>query len=317
MMFRTGNPALRNRAFGGSAQSWNDLEAQGRYSDDTQARAAARAGNAKHMTLQGTVNKCAFTLGICILTALVGWNISISSVGEGFAFNMGANSAATWGGMLIGFVLCLVGCFNPKTTPVVAPLYAAAEGFFVGGISAFYAYFINNPGVSGEPYGMAQHGSIVTAGSNGQTFQMIAQSLNTELIFNSVLLTFGIFGGLLAAYSLKLIRPNRLFYNVIITGTIGVCFYGLIAMVASFFGSYSLLSVYDPNNHGGFALGFSILIVLLASGNLVLDFDVMNNGVRNRAPKYMEWYGSMALLVSLVWLYISILRLLAILQRRD
>jgi uncharacterized YccA/Bax inhibitor family protein len=88
-------------------------------------------------------------------------------------------------------------------------------------------------------------------------------------------------------------------------------------MGASFFGSYSLISVYDPNNNGLFALGFSALIVALASANLVLDFDIINNGIKNRAPKYMEWYGSLALLVSLVWLYISILRLLAILQRRN
>jgi uncharacterized YccA/Bax inhibitor family protein len=130
-----------------------------------------------------------------------------------------------------------------------------------------------------------------------------------------MLLTFGILGGLLVGYSTKVLRPGPVFRNIVITGTIGVCCYGLIAVIAAMFGSFSLASVYSPSNGGLISIGFSLLLVGLASGNLVLDFEFINQGVRNQAPRHMEWYGAFGLLVSLVWLYLEVLRLLAKLRR--
>jgi uncharacterized YccA/Bax inhibitor family protein len=142
-------------------------------------------------------------------------------------------------------------------------------------------------------------------------------ALNTEMVFNAALLTFGILGGLLTGYSVGVIRPGPWFRNAVVAGTIGVCLYGLVAMVASFFGSFSLASVYDPTNGGMISIGFSLLVVGLASANLVLDFESIEMGAKHRAPRYMEWYGAFGLMVTLVWLYLEILRLLGKLRSND
>lgn len=275
-MFRTSNPALGRNPVYGQAQSWEDLESQGR------AEPAPRAASEpKQMTLQGTVNKTFFLLALCVTTALLGFN----GITSGAAWAM----PAMWGGAIGGFVLVLVSVFRPQFSPVTAPLYSLSEGFFVGGISGWYA----------------------------QAFAEESGLLNTALIFNAVLLTFGIAGGLLTAYSMRLIRPGRTFYSATIAATFGLVIYGLVAMVAGLAGADSLWSVYDPNNGGLVSIGFSLFVVLIASANLVLDFDLINNGVKARAPRYMEWYSGMALMITLVWLYIEVLRLLAKLQSRE
>lgn len=282
-MFRTGNPALNNPAFGAS-QSWGDLESQGRYAGES---GASKVIDRTAMTINGTVTKTGLVVAICAASAMGAWTL----IGDNNALMM----PFLFGGMIGGLILALVTVFKPNFSPVTAPLYAIAEGGFVGAISMLYATrFATQP----------------DEGTEGMV-------LNTELIFNAALLTFGIAGGVLAAYATRLIRPNKTFYNVVIAGTMGVVLYGLVAMVMTFFGSFSLASVYDPNNGGLLAIGFSGLVVLLASANLVLDYDIVNNGVKNRAPKYMEWYGGFTILVTLVWLYISLLRLLAQLQSRD
>lgn len=284
-MFRTSNPAFRNEAFQ-PAQTWGDLERDGRIDRAPEARGpqapAARATAApKSMTIQGTVNKTFFLLALCIVTSVFTWN--------GFVAGATWVMPAMFGGLIGGLILAMIGIFAPKTTPVTAPLYATAEGFFLGGISAFYA----------------------------SRFATEEGMLNTALIFNAILLTFGITGGLLTAYSMRLIRPNRTFYNITITATFGIVIYALIAMVTGFLGNDSLWSVYDPSNGGLLSIGFSLFVVALASANLILDFDIINNGVKARAPRYMEWFGAMGIMITLVWLYIEVLRLLAKLQSRD
>ena len=310
-MFRSGNPTLNNSAFQ-SAQSWTDLEAQGRFSEETRAAAATKAGNASHFTIQGAVNKTALAIAICAVTAVFAWNLSLTGDEDGGFAVTGIGWGVTFGGMIVGLVLGLIIAFVPKAAPFLTPLYAIAEGFFVGGISAVYALMVPTESERVGDASLDSGGLILAQASSGN----FTDQLNHELVINAVLLTFGIAGGLLAAYSFKLIRPNRMFYNITLVGTLGVVMYGVIAMVASLFGSYSMASVYDPNNGGLLAIGFSLLVVGLASMNLVLDFDMITNAARNRAPKYMEWYGAFGVLVTLVWLYISLLRLLAQLQAR-
>lgn len=307
-MFRSGNPTLNNPAFQ-SAQSWTDLEAQGRFSPETRAAAGAKAGKVPYFTIQGAVNKTALAIAICVVAAITTWNLCI---GDGTNHTLGWG--LTIGGALIGMILGFIIAFFPRSAPFLTVLYAVAEGLFVGGISAVYALWAGNRqgGAEFETSSLSETGGLVLAQSGGQALQP-----NTELVINAVLLTFGIAGGLLAAYTFRLIRPNRMFYNITLVGTLGVALYGLVAIIASMFGSYSLASVYDPNNGGLIAIGFSLLVVGLASMNLVLDFDMISNAARNRAPKYMEWYGAFGVLVTLVWLYISLLRLLAQLQSRD
>ena len=275
-MFRTSNPTLRNPYFSGTGgQAAADVALLG----GMQRGVSGAPARVNHMTMQGTVNKTAFLLALCVASALGGWTL----VGNNPALLMPMWLVGSIGGL----VLVLIACFKPTTSPIVAPLYAIAQGGFVGGISWVFAKSFAKPG----------------------------GAMNTDLVFNAALLTFGILGGLLAAYSFRLIRPNKLFYNVVITGTIGAALYGLIAMVFGMFGNFSLASVYDPNNGGMVSVGFSVLLVVLASANLVLDFDQIEMGVRNQAPRHMEWFGGMSLLVTLVWLYIEVLRLLAKLRR--
>lgn len=286
-MFRSSNPAFtHNQAFT-PAQSWDDLESQGRGTGFPQMEKVVRPAAPGTMTIQGTVNKTFFLLALAVTTAVFTWAQFVSP--DPMVNPRALLLVGLFGGLIAG----LVCCFAPRTAPITAPIYALLEGCFLGGISAYYAMrFAPQP----------------TAGGSGI-------ALNTAMVFNAMLLTFGICGGLLIGYTTRLIRPGPIFKNIVITGTLGVCVYALIAMVAAMFGSFSLASVYDPSNGGMISVGFSLLLVALASGNLVLDFQFIHDGVRNRAPRHMEWYGAYGLMVTLVWLYIEVLRLLAKLRR--
>lgn len=288
-MFRTSNPAFtRNSAFS-PAQTWDDLESQGRAGDMPGQAKPVRAASPTTMTVQGTVNKTFFLLALAVTTAVFAWTQALS------AEPIVPVGLLMFGGAIGGLIVGMICCFAPKTAPITAPLYALLEGLFLGGISAYYAQrFGGNP----------------TPQAGGA-----AMSLNTGLIFNAMLLTFGILGGLLVGYTTKIIRPGPIFRNVVMAGTLGVCIYFVIAMVAGMFGSFSLASVYSPSNGGMVSIGFSLLLVALAAGNLVLDFEFIHEGVRNGAPRRMEWYGAFGLMVSLVWLYLEVLRLLAKLRR--
>jgi len=293
-MFRTSNPAWRNDAFQ-PAQTWSDLDRQGRThtvpgaSAEAEAVASARSAQRERsgtMTVQGVVNKTSFLLFLCVCTALVAWNITTS------ADPIVSPRLLVWGGFIGGFITGLVCIFAPKSTPITAPIYALFEGFAVGGISALYAMHF---------------------AERSQTDGSI--QLNTNLIFNAALITFGILGGMLLGYKVGIIRSGPVFRRVVITGIIGAICYGIVAWIATMFGSFSLASVYDPTNGGLISIGFSVLMVGLASATLVLDFDIVEVGVANRAPRYYEWYAGFALLMSLVWLYLEVLRLLAKLRR--
>jgi len=285
-MFRTSNPALRNPVFS-ATQTWDDYES--RYGSAGGASApdstAGPVDASRHvMTINGTVTRTFFLLTMCTATSV----FSYTKVLDG-----GMNPlVAMVGGGLVGFIAAMICSFAPRSSPFAAPVYALSEGFFLGSLSALYAMQFATPGDAGEP-----------------------AALNQALVFNAFLLTFGVAGGVLAAYATKLVRPNRTFYNIVIAGTLGLVLYIPIAFIAALCGAPGLLSVYDPANGGLISIGFSLLAVGLASANLVLDFDLVNNAVKNRADKRYEWYAGFAILVTLVWLYVEMLRLLAKLRR--
>lgn len=182
-----------------------------------------------------------------------------------------------FGGMIGGLVFSLVTIFKKEWAPVTTPVHAALEGLFLGGVSAIYE---------------ARYEGIVV---------------------NAVGLTFGTLAALLAAYSSGLIKPSENFKLGIVAATGGIGLVYLVSMLLGFFGTQV------PLIHGSgiVGIGFSLFVVLIAALNLVLDFDFIETGAAQRAPKYMEWYGAFGLLVTLVWLYLEILRLLAKLQGRD
>ena len=182
-----------------------------------------------------------------------------------------------WGGAIGGLVLALITVFKKTWSPVTAPLYALVEGFFLGAISAVYN---------------AQFGGIV---------------------MQAVMLTFGILFALLFAYRSGLIKATENFKLGVVAATGGIALVYLASIALGFFG-IKIPLIHESSLVG---IGFSLFVVVIASLNLVLDFDFIETGVEQGAPKYMEWYGAFGLMVTLVWLYLELLRLLSKLQSRD
>jgi uncharacterized YccA/Bax inhibitor family protein len=185
--------------------------------------------------------------------------------------------AAPWmmGGLLGGFIVALVTIFKKDWAAVTAPLYAILEGLALGGISA------------------------------------ILETRYKGIVFMAVMLTFGTLAAMLFAYRTGIIRASENFKLGVVAATGGIALYYLVSMVMGFFGmSAPLISSATP-----LGIGFSLFVVVIAALNLVLDFDFIEQGAANGAPKYMEWYAAFGLMVTLVWLYLEILRLLSKLNR--
>ena len=180
------------------------------------------------------------------------------------------------GGAIGGFVMALITIFKKTWAPFTVPIYAILEGLFLGGISRFFEDRF--PGIASQ----------------------------------AIILTLGILGALLLAYKSKLIKPTENFKLGIAAATGGIFLIYMINIIMGFFGS----GIPMIHESGMIGIGFSVFVVIIASLNLVLDFDFIEQGVEQGAPKYMEWYGAFGLLVTLIWLYLEILRLLAKLQSR-
>lgn len=180
-------------------------------------------------------------------------------------------------GLLGGFVLAMVTIFKQAWAPVTAPLYALAEGLALGGISAMFE--LRYPG----------------------------------LPMQAVALTFGTLAVMLLAYRSGVIKVTDKLRLGIIAATGGIALFYIVELVLGFFGIHFGL----VNGSGAIGIGFSLLVVGVAALNLVLDFDVIERAARFGAPKYMEWYGAFSLMVTLVWLYLEMLRLLSKTRSRN
>ncbi|MBV8254287.1 MAG: Bax inhibitor-1/YccA family protein [Chitinophaga sp.] len=193
-------------------------------------------------------------------------------------FTMGTGNAFPLmiGGAIGGFILALIIIFKKEWAGYLAPAYALAEGLFLGAISAVYN---------------AQSGGIV---------------------MQAVGLTFGTFIAMLILYRAGIIRATERFKSIIITATAGIAIFYLIAIVLRMF-HIQMPLIYDS---GMIGIGFSLVVVAIAALNLILDFDMIEQGAAQGAPKYFEWYASFGLMVTLVWLYLEILRLLSKLNKR-
>ncbi|MFN8250531.1 MAG: Bax inhibitor-1/YccA family protein [Ferruginibacter sp.] len=224
------------------------------------------------MTVKGTLQKFGFLFLMTMGTAFYSWK----EAAEG-----GNVGPLILGGAIGGLVIAIVLIFKKEWSPYLAPLYALAEGLFVGAISAQYNYAL--------------------------------AEVAPNIIINAVGLTFGTAIAMYLLYSFRIIRATQKFKAIIFTATAGIAIFYLIAFALSFFG----ISI--PFLHEGSALGigFSVFVVALAALNLILDFDMIEQGAALGAPKYMEWYGAFGLLVTIVWLYLEILRLLSKLSSRN
>jgi uncharacterized YccA/Bax inhibitor family protein len=176
-----------------------------------------------------------------------------------------------------GLILAMITIFKKTWAPVTAPVYALLEGLFLGGISAMFE--ARYPGI----------------------------------VMQAVGLTFGTLAALLVAYRSGLIRATENFKLGVVAATGGIFLLYVVNVVMGIFGK----SIPFIHESGWLGIGFSAFVVIIAALNLVLDFDFIENGVDQGAPKYMEWYAAFGLMVTLVWLYLEILRLLSKLQSRN
>ena len=179
-----------------------------------------------------------------------------------------------------GFIVALVTIFKKEWAPVTVPIYAILEGLALGAFSKFYADIIE-PGI-------------------------VPQAIS---------LTLGILIALLFAYKTKIIKVTENFKLGLFAATVGIAVVYLISFLMRFFGGTGL-PIMNPANASMLSIGFSLFVVVIASLNLVMDFDFIEKGVENSAPKYMEWYSAFGLLTTLIWLYVEILRLLVKLSSR-
>lgn len=190
-----------------------------------------------------------------------------------------ATALTPWmmGGAIAGLVLALITVFKPIWAAVTAPLYAIVEGVFIGGLSA-----------------------------------VLEQSF-PGIVMQATLLTFGTLFAMLAAYQSGLIRATEKFKLGIVAATGGIAILYLISMGLSFF------NIQVPFIYGSGTAGilFSLFVVVIAALNFILDFDFIEQGAKRGAPKYLEWYSGFALMVTLIWLYVEFLRLLAKVRSRD
>ena len=242
-MIRSGNPALNKKTFENFTLSSSDV-----------------------MTIDGTVNKTAISMGILLLSAYYTYtNAILDYVIIGF---------------IGGFIVALVTIFKKEWSATTVPIYALLEGLALGGISKIYA-----------------------------------DAFEPGIVPQAIMLTLGILFALLFAYKSKIIKATENFKLGIFAATAGIGIVYLISFIMSVFGGGSL-PVMNPANSSMLSIGFSLFVVVIASLNLVMDFDFIEEGSAKGAPKYMEWYGAFGLLVTLIWLYLEILRLLAKLSSR-
>jgi uncharacterized YccA/Bax inhibitor family protein len=176
-----------------------------------------------------------------------------------------------------GFICAMVTVFKKEWSPVTAPIYALLEGLVLGGLSAMFD--LRYPGIAVQ----------------------------------AVSLTFGTLFVLLILYSSRVIQVTQKFRMGVFAATGGIMVFYLVQMLLGFFG-FRFLAV---NGSGMIGIGFSLFVVAIAALNLVLDFDFIERGVNYGAPKYMEWYGAFGIMVTLVWLYLEILRLLSKMRSRN
>jgi len=197
----------------------------------------------------------------------------------GLGRSQSPEAAYPWmlGGAIGGFIMALVTIFKKEWSPLTAPLYALLEGLFLGGISILFER--SYPGIA----------------------------------VRAVALTFATLLVLLLAYKTGIIRATRGFKLGVLVATGAIAVVYLISMVASIFFHTQFAFLYSSSP---LSIGISLFVVGIAALNLILDFDMIESAAKMGAPRYMEWYGAFGLMVTLIWLYTEILRLLGKVQRR-
>lgn len=193
------------------------------------------------------------------------------------AFNGMNPMLLAFGGAIVGLILVIIAAFKPQLSGYLAPGYAVFEGLFIGGVSAIFE---------------AKYPGIV--------FQAVAATFVTFLIC-------------LGLYRFKIVQVTEQFKSIVVAATLAIATYYLISWLISLFTNFTPIL----HDNSLMSIGISVFVIVIAALNLFLDFDRIEEGANQRMPKYMEWYGAMGLLITLVWLYIEFLRLLSKLSSKD
>jgi uncharacterized YccA/Bax inhibitor family protein len=233
------------------------------------------------MTVRGTAIKTGFLLGLCAIAAVWSWTRFQAVVQGGSG---GAMMPWLIGAALGGFVLAMIISFSPRTAPFLSPVYAVLEGIFLGVLS------------------------VILPLSYGK-------GVDPGLAFQAAALTFGIAGAAFVTYASGVVRLGGTAMKMVAIATGGVAIYAIALMLCNGIFHLGLPNLWASASPLG--IGFSILVIVLAAFNLVMDYQTIEAGAAGGAPKYMEWYGAFGLTVTMVWLYIEVLRLLSKLNRRD
>ena len=268
------NPMLNEKRLRQAAEA----DSAGWAAPDTSSRAPISDGpisdwtpNTRSMTIGGTVSAAGVLFVLLLAAATVGWLGVDAPDGEVYKFPTFAIV-----GVLVGFAAAILLAFKPHLAKFVAPVYAIAEGLFVGAVSKAYETYYD--------------GIVVQAAGA----------------------TIGVFGVMLALYGLRIIKVTDRMRRIVIGATLGVALFYGVSLLFSLFGSTpSFLS-----STSGFSIAFSFFVAGLAAFNLALDFDFIERGVKQRMPESVEWYAAFGVLVTVVWLYLEILRLLAKMRER-
>jgi uncharacterized YccA/Bax inhibitor family protein len=230
------------------------------------------------MTVGGTIRKTTLLFGILLVAAYAGWQATPEPEVDPFTDTVTYSfPGIALVGVAIGFVAVIALMFKPQLAKFIAPVYAVGQGFAVGAISAYYNEFFDG---------------------------IVVQAIGA---------TLGVFAVMLLLYQTRIIKVTEKFRRVIILATLGVMAFYLVSFIVNLFGP-SVTFLREPNIWG---IGFSILVSGLAALNLTLDFDFIERGTRAGLSKDFEWYAAFGLMVTLVWLYLELLRLFALLQGRD
>ena len=229
------------------------------------------------MTVNGTMNKTAIMLLLVVAAAVFTWNKFFDAVASNPEAAMSAVAPWMVVGGIGGFITVLVTVFRPKSSGISAPVYAVFEGLLLGGLSA------------------------------------ILEMQYQGIVMRAVALTLAVFAAMLFLYRSGIIKVTNKFMMGVFAATAGVALVYLVSFIAGMFGA-EMSFLYGNSN---LSIGFSLVVVAIAALNLILDFSFIERASDAGAPKYMEWYGAFGLMVTLIWLYLEILRLLAKVASRD
>ena len=234
------------------------------------------------MTVNGVISATATLFVLLLASAAVGWiktgspeEVPLSDGSIGYNYSI---PPLAWGGLIVGIGLTFLLMFRPHLAKFIAPIYALAEGFFVGALSRMYETYYD--------------GIVVQAAGA----------------------TIAVFGVMLVLYRTRIIKVTNRFRKIVMSATMGVMlFYGACLLIRMFAGADSVSFLSSPSLLG---IGFSVLVAGLAAFNLALDFDFIERGAEQGLDKNFEWYAAFGLLVTIVWLYLEMLRLLSKLRER-